>query len=86
MEYCRWLSAKTGKIYRLPTEAEWNFAAAAGPEQRAYPWSDPAGSTTIDCTLADFSGCGAGPSIAGTHSAAADGAWGTADLAGNVWE
>ncbi len=23
MEYCRWLSAKTGKIYRLPTEAEW---------------------------------------------------------------
>jgi hypothetical protein len=24
-EYCRWLSAKTGKKYRLPTEAEWNY-------------------------------------------------------------
>ena len=46
----------------LPTEAEWNFVSAGGNEQRAYPWSSPAGDTTLDCTLADEMGCGAGSS------------------------
>lgn len=39
-EYCRWLSRGSGRIYRLPTEAEWEKAAQGGQEGALYPWGD----------------------------------------------
>jgi len=73
----------------LPSESEWNYAAAGGSEQRAYPWSTPypPGSTAIACTDANYNGCPEGaPNAVGSESPAGDGKWGQSDLAGNVWE
>jgi formylglycine-generating enzyme required for sulfatase activity len=40
--YCDWLSEKTVKLYRLPTEAEWERAARGGLEGKLYSWGDEA--------------------------------------------
>ncbi|MFH0899030.1 MAG: SUMF1/EgtB/PvdO family nonheme iron enzyme [Pseudomonadota bacterium] len=75
---------------RLPTEAEWNFAAAGGSEQRTYAW----GNETPDDTHAVFDCMGDGdPSCAfvdiqvvGSRSPKGDGKWGHSDLTGSMWE
>jgi formylglycine-generating enzyme required for sulfatase activity len=39
MEFCKWLSDKSNRIVRLPTEAEWEFTAC-GHENRKFPWGN----------------------------------------------
>jgi formylglycine-generating enzyme required for sulfatase activity len=72
----------------LPSEAEWNFAASGGSEQRVYPWSIPASSVALDCSHANYNApCPpGGPKDVGATTASGDSRWGHADLGGNVWE
>jgi formylglycine-generating enzyme required for sulfatase activity len=73
----------------LPSEAESNFAAAGGTEQRVYAWSSPASSTDISCADANYNPgtpCTGALNDVGSESPKGDGKWGHADLAGNVWE
>ncbi len=84
--FAAWLSNKTGKNYRLPSEAEWEYSARAGTHS-AYWWGeDPSG--VNDEAMAHCRGCGSG--FDGRSSAPVDSLkpnpWGLYNTLGNVWE
>ncbi len=90
MNCIHWLEAQAFCIWdegRLPTEAEWNYAAAGGAEQRVYPWSNPPASETIDTTYADYGQNQGTPfPVVGSRSPKGDARWGHADMAGSLFE
>jgi formylglycine-generating enzyme required for sulfatase activity len=82
--YCEWLSTETGKKYRLPTEAEWEFAAR-DKENRFYPWGGKDDSAWRDGVANTTEAKKNGPWPVGSSPAGAT-PEGVFDLGGNVWE
>ncbi len=78
--FCMWLSAKTGKFYRLPTEAEWEYACRAGTTTK-YPWGDDEAKAADYAVVAE----NAGEKYADVGSKKPN-AWGLYDMIGNAAE
>ena len=94
MKFCQWLSGKERKRYRLPSEAEWEWAAK-GEKALVYPWGDQTGKgtlanfadalTTFPWRDAQVNDGYAETSPVGSYPDGA-GPFGADDMAGNVWE
>ncbi len=75
--YCAWLGQRVGSPVRLPTEAEWEWAARGGLRGMPYPLGERPGKAVLFTTGI------AGPSVAG---ASEPNGYGLRDMVGNVWE
>lgn len=82
VNFCRWLTEMTGRTYRLPTEAEWEYAARAGGAG-PYPWGVDSPIDRAHFADARPGGGSEGAVKVGGFSA---NSFGLFDMSGNVWE
>jgi formylglycine-generating enzyme required for sulfatase activity len=81
-KYVKWLSAMTGRPYRLLSEAEWEYAARAGTTT-AYYWGDDIGKNNADCHGCDSRWDNRETAPVGSFK---PNAFGLYDMAGNVYQ
>ena len=80
--YTEWLSARTGEKYRLPSEAEWEYAARARSVTK-YSWGNEVGNNRANCRSCNSRWDDTRAAPVGSFSA---NAWGLHDMHGNVQE
>jgi formylglycine-generating enzyme required for sulfatase activity len=80
--YVGWLSRRTGRLYRLLSEAEWEYAARAGSD-KAYSWGDEVGEGNANCNGCDRQWGGRQTAPVGSFD---PNAFGLHDMHGNVSE
>lgn len=78
--FIKWRSARDKKTYRLPTEAEWEYAARNGGANNLYPWGD-----TFQKSCAVVDEPDSEPEPVGSRKCG-ENKWGVLDLIGNVYE
>jgi formylglycine-generating enzyme required for sulfatase activity len=81
-QYLKWLRTSSGKPYRLPSEAEWEYAARAGTSTR-YWWGDQMATGKANCKDCGPPWRSEGPADAGSFAANPNGLY---DMNGSVWE
>ena len=80
--FANWLSKKDGATYRLPTEAEWEYACRAGAETE-LPWGNEEKNAT---QYANLHGVADGHGHTAPVGSFEPNAWGLYDMIGNTWE